>query len=69
MKYILKSSVAEQLREKYKNGYIAEKSGLSMCYVSLIMNRRRDVQKRIAYAFTKSVGSDLEINDLFDMVR
>lgn len=69
MKYILKQNVADQIKEKYKNGYIAKRSGLSMCYVSLIMNRRREVQKRIAYAFTKSVGSDLEINDLFEMVR
>lgn len=68
MKYILKPNVAEQIRQKYKNGYIANKSGLSMCYVSLIMNRKREVQKRIAYAFTKSVGSELEVNDLFELV-
>lgn len=69
MKYILKQSVAESIKEKYKNGYISKKSGLSMCYVSLIKNRKREVQKRIAYAFTKSIGSELEINDLFDIVR
>lgn len=69
MKYILKPNIAEQIKEKYKNGYIAKRSGLSMCYVSLITNRRREVQKRIAYAFTKSVDSELEINDLFEQVR
>ena len=68
MKYILRPDISEEIREKYKNGYISKKSGLSVCYVSLILNRRRAVQKRIAYAFTKSVNSEYEINDLFELV-
>lgn len=69
MKYLLKPDVAEEIKEKYKNGYISKRSGLSVCYVSLILNRRRAVQKRIAYAFTKSVNSEYEIRDLFEQVR
>lgn len=69
MKYLLKENQAEEIRKKYKNAYISEITGLSMCYVSLILNRRREVPKRIAYVFTKAINRDYEINELFDLVR
>lgn len=68
MKYVLKQEKADEIRQKFKNGYIANVSGLSLCYVSLIMNRRRKVQKRIAVCFTKAIDSELEIEDLFERV-
>lgn len=69
MGYILKEKIAEQIRAKYKNGYISEKLGLSTSYVSLILHRKRPIKKHIAYSFTKVIGSELEINDLFELVR
>lgn len=68
MKYILKQDKAEEIRQKLKNKYIADVSGLSLCYVSLIMTGKRQVNKRIAYPFTKAVDSELEIDDLFERV-
>lgn len=68
MKYILKQDKAEEIKQKLKNKYIADVSGLSLCYVSLIMNGRRQVNKRIAYPFTKAVNSEYEIEDLFERV-
>lgn len=68
MKYVLKQGKAEEIKQKLKNKYIADVSGLSLCYVSLIMNGRRKVNKRIAYPFTKAVDSELEIDDLFERV-
>lgn len=68
MKYVLKQDKADEIRQKLKNSYIASVSGLSLCYVSLIMNGRRNVQKRIAYCFTKAIDSELEIDDLFERV-
>lgn len=68
MKYVLKQGKADEIKQKLKNKYIADVSGLSLCYVSLIMNGRRKVNKRIAYPFTKAVDSELEIDDLFERV-
>ncbi len=68
MKYILKQEKANEIRKKYKNTYLSSITGLSVCYVSLIMNGRRKVNKRIAYPFTKAVDSELEIDDLFERV-
>lgn len=68
MKYLLKQEKINEIKRKYKNSYICDTTGLSPCYVSLIMNRRRKVNKRIAYPFTKAVDSELEIEDLFERV-
>ena len=68
MKYKLKQEKANEIRQKLKNTYIADVSGLSRCYVSLILNGRREVSKRIAYPFTKAVNSEYEIEDLFERV-
>lgn len=69
MKYILKEDKANDIKATYKNSYISKKSGLSTCYISLILNRHRKVAKRIAYCFTKSINSEYEINDLFDLIK
>ena len=68
MKYILKQDKANEIRQKLKNKYIADVSGLSICYVSLIMTGKRQVSKRVAYPFTKAVDSEYEIEDLFERV-
>lgn len=68
MKYVLRQDKANEIRQKLKNKYIADVSGLSLCYVSLIMTGKRQVNKRIAYPFTKAVNSELEIDDLFERV-
>ena len=68
MKYILKEGKADEIRKKYKNTYISSITGLSTCYVSLILNGKRQVSKRIAYPFTKAVNSEYEIEDLFERV-
>lgn len=68
MKYVLRQDKANEIRQKLKNKYIADVSGLSLCYVSLIMTGKREVNKRIAYPFTKAVDSELEIDDLFERV-
>ena len=68
MSYILKENKAEEIRGKYKNGYIADKLGLSQTYISLILHRKRHIAKHVAYSFTKVLGSELEIEDLFERV-
>ena len=68
MKYLLKKEASEMIRSKVRNKYISEQVGLSMCYVSLIVNRHRPIPKRLAYTFTKVIGLNYEIEDLFEPV-
>lgn len=68
MGYLLKEDQAPMIRTKYKNGYIAEKLGLSKTYVSLILHRKRVIQKHVAYAFAKTLGTELEIDDIFERI-
>ena len=68
LRYLIKPDKAEEIKEKFKNKGLANTSGLSICYINLILNGRRKIQKRIAYAFTKSINSELEIEDLFDKI-
>ena len=69
MGYLLKDGIAETFATKYKNSYIASGVGLSSTYVSLILHRKRAVPKRIAYAFTKVINSEAEIEDYFEYVK
>lgn len=66
MGYVLKKDVAENIRKKYRNTYIKEKLGLSECYISLILNRRKEIPKHAAYSFTKILDSEKEIDDMFE---
>lgn len=68
MGYLLKEEKAEEIRKKYRNSYIAEQLGLSGAYVSLILHRKRQITKHVAYSFTKIINMDLEILDLFERV-
>jgi len=66
--YILKEEVAEEVRNKFKNKYLADTIGISLPYVSYILHRKKNVSKRLAYFFTKTINSEKEIEDLFDLV-
>ena len=66
--YILKEDSCKEIREKYRNQYIANTIGISSCYISLIMNRKRKISKFMAYAFTKCINKEYEIEDLFERV-
>lgn len=69
MGYLLKEDVAKNIRKKYKNGYLSEIIGISPTYVSLIFHRKRIIPRRLAYAFTKAINSELEINNLFELIK
>lgn len=66
--YILKEDVANELRNKYKNKYLADTIGISLPYVSYILHRKRHISKTLAYFFTKTIDSEKEIDDLFELV-
>ena len=68
MGYYLKEEIAKEIREKYKNSYIINKTGISQSLVSLILHRKRHIPKKTAYSFTKVINSEYEIEDLFERV-
>lgn len=67
MSYKLKEEKAEEIKKKYKNSYFIDNIGISACYVSLVLNRKRDVSKKVAYCFTKLIDSEAEISDFFEV--
>lgn len=69
MNYLLKEEVASEIKSKFRNNYIANKLNLSNTYVSLIMNRRRTIQKHMAFAITKTIDLEAEVEDLFEIVK
>jgi len=69
MRYLLRPNCAELIKNKYKNNYIATRLDLSATYVSLVLHRKRAIAKHLAYAFTKVIDSDANVEDLFEAVE
>lgn len=69
MGYILKKQKAEVIRSKYKNSYFVNNLDLSNTYISLIVNRKQHIPKRVAIAFTNIIDKNASINDIFDEVK
>lgn len=53
------------LLEGKMQNYIAEQIGISTNYISDIVTGKKDCSKCIAYALTKCVNKDKNIEDLF----
>lgn len=67
--YRIKEEQMKFIKEKYRSQYIADVSGLSKTYISLILNRKKRCPKRTAYIITKAIDEDAEILDFFDIER
>ena len=69
MEYILKENMKEIIKNKTNNRKIARKLGVTEGYVSQIINKRKTkISKLMAYGFCKAVDSELEIEDMFDIM-
>lgn len=68
MSYIIKQDKAKEIKNKFRNLYIAEVLGKNPASVSLILNGKLRIPKTTAYAFTKVIDKDLEVDDLFERV-
>lgn len=66
--YMMKDDAIKKLREKYKLEYIANKVGISFSYISMITNKRIHCSKMVAYAITKTIDSEAEVDELFDRI-
>ena len=67
MGYLLKEELARNIRKKYKNSYFVNELKLSNTYISLIVHRKQPIPKRVAFAFTKLLDVNAEIEDYFDL--
>ncbi len=48
---------------------ISQKTGLTEGYISQVINQRKtDISKVSAYAITKAINNELEIENLFDIM-
>lgn len=68
MSYILKEDKRNEIKEKFRNKYLAKTLGKTECYICLVLNRKLTCPKTTAYSFTKIIDKDLEIEDLFERV-
>lgn len=53
---------------KINQGRIANEIGLSRQYINGVINNKFNCRKLVAYAMTKLINSDAEINDYFERV-
>lgn len=54
-----------EIINKYKISYIAEEVGISLTYLSNILNGKTDCKKVVAYCITKMVDSEKEVDYFF----
>ena len=53
---------------KINQGRIADEIGISRQYINGVINNRKKKKKIVAYAMTKLINSNAEINDYFERV-
>lgn len=63
--YILKDEMKEKVKD-LTNRYIADKVGITETYMSQILNNRKKASKTLAYAISKVISSNYEIEDVFN---
>lgn len=64
--YRFKKELFINIKINQKN--IADEIGLSRQYINGVINNKYNCRKIVAYAMTKLINSDAEINDYFEMV-
>ena len=69
MRYILKKESSDLIKKKYKNSYFVKNLDRTDTYISLIINRKKEIPKHMALAFVKTLDNNAEIEDIFDEVK
>lgn len=64
--YYFKENVSNLIKKKYKARYIAEESGITETYFSLLLNRKQHCPKRTALTITKILNNKAKIEDYFE---
>lgn len=67
--YKMKEEISSSIKKQRINRKIAEKIGVTEGYISQIVNHKKiNISKTMAYALTKAIASDLEIENIFDIM-
>lgn len=66
--YKLKDEMKEKIKD-ITNRSIANKVGVTEGYISSIVHDKKpNITKTLAYAITKAISNDYEIEDVFDVI-
>ena len=64
----IKPGKKEFMKDKIKFNELARRVGVNRCYMSEIMNgRRQTISKTLAYAICKAISPELEVSDIFNI--
>ena len=63
--YKFKVEKKEEIINKYKLGFLADEIGISLTYLSNILNGKVNCKKVVAYCITKMVNNEKEIEYFF----
>ena len=64
----IKPGKKEFIKDKIKFNELARRVGVNRCYMSEIMNgRRQTISKTLAYAICKAISPELEVSDIFNV--
>lgn len=64
--YRFKEEKKEEIINKFKISYIAEQVGISLSYLSRVINGKKNCTKVVAYCITKMVDNDKEVDYFFE---
>ena len=65
---VIKPGMKDLIRKKVKFNELARRVGVNRCYMSEIMNGRREtISKTLAYAICKAISPELEVSDVFNI--
>ena len=65
---VIKPGMKDLIRKKVRFNELARRVGVNRCYMSEIMNGRREtISKTLAYAICKAISPELEVSDIFNI--
>lgn len=68
--YIIKDGMKDEIKKQSTFRNIAQKIGVTEGYISQVMNgRKTTISKVLAYAICKAISSNLEIQDVFNIIE
>ena len=67
--YLFKSELTDEIQKKYKVRNIGRVVGITEGYLSQIINSKKTCPKRTAYAITKYLNEDAEIEKYFERLK
>ena len=63
--YSFRLEKKDEIINKYKLGFLADEIGISLTYLSNILNGKNDCKKVVAYCITKMVDNEKEVEYFF----